>query len=191
MRSSTKASSLSDCSAQCHKQSYCNTFSYGDSGYAGGSNCLLSDKQSSGISVTVDLVSDPYYNVYKLKNVGAGQCLEGGGGNGGGGGGGTGSDCYRVERSGVVYYSDLVRDVRTAADLQDCSRLCHMAPYCRSFTFKTNYYLSTSNCYLSELGVSEVRNNDLLQDSEWTLYQSINGQQCGDGGDNNNNGGDR
>ena len=186
MRSSLRSSSLSQCSAECHRQSYCNTFSFGDSLYSD-TNCLLSDKQSDDVSVTVDLVSDLHFDVFSVKNLGSRQCLE----SGSSGGGEAGGECYRVERTGVVFYSNVVRDVRTASDLQDCSTLCHTAPYCRTFTFKSNYYLSTSNCYLSELAVAEVNNNDLLQDSEWTLYQSKEGQYCGGGGDNGEDGGDR
>ena len=95
------------------------------------------------------------------------------------------------------------RDTRTAADLQHCSSLCHQAPYCRSFTYKwvaalhsdrltptlprTNYYLATSNCYLSELAAAAVQQRDLQQDSEWTLYEALDGRDCGHGG----GGGDR
>ena len=49
--------------------------------------------------------------------------------------------------------------------------------------FRSNYYLSTSNCYLSELMVSQVKAGDLLSDSEWTLYESLEGPDCGDRGD--------
>ena len=30
--------------------------------------------------------------------------------------------------------------------------------------------------------MTNVQNQDLLQDSEWTLYESLDGQYCGDQG---------
>ena len=89
------------------------------------------------LSVTVDLVSDPTWTVYSVTGSGSGHVCDhvSGGGN-------TGT-CHRVERAGVVFFNDVVRDVRTASDLEDCSELCHQAAYCRSFTFKyeTSYVL--------------------------------------------------
>ena len=48
--------------------------------------------------------------------------------------------------------------------------------------FRTNYYLATSNCYLSEIDVRTVQSQDLIQDSEWTLYENLDGSNCGSGG---------
>ena len=59
-----------------------------------------------------------------------------------------------------------------------------------TFITRSNYYLSTSNCYLSELAVTNVQNQDLLQDSEWTLYESLDGQYCGDQGGAGGQGGE-
>ena len=120
-----------DCSALCHQMSYCQTFSYGDAEYTG-DNCLLSERGGAEVSVSADLVSDPGWAVYSLSHSGSQRCQQSGGEESGGNGG----RCFREERAGVVYYNDVVRDVRTAGDLQQCSQLCHQAPYCRSFTFK-------------------------------------------------------
>ena len=79
--------------------------------------------------MTVDLVSDPVWTVYSLTNTGTGHCDHVSGGANSG-------QCHRVDRTGVVFFNDVVRDVRTASDLEDCSELCHQAAYCRSFTFK-------------------------------------------------------
>ena len=107
--------------------------SYGESQYSD-DNCLLSARMRSEISASADLVSDPAWSVYAVTNVGSSQCTQsqGGGSNTGDNSG----QCYRQDRSGVVFYSNVVRDVRTASDLQDCSRICHQASYCRSFTYK-------------------------------------------------------
>ena len=51
---------------------------------------------------------------------------------------------------------------------------------------RSNYYLSTSNCYLSELLVTQVKTGDLLSDSEWSLYESLEGPDCADQGDQGN-----
>ena len=50
--------------------------------------------------------------------------------------------------------------------------------------FRSNYYLSTSNCYLSELLVTQVQSGDLLSDSEWSLFESLDGPDCADQGNN-------
>ena len=81
--------------------------------------------------MTVDLVSDPVWTVYSVTNTGTGDCDQVSGT-----GQGNSGQCHRVERTGVVFFNDVVRDVRTASDLEDCSQLCHQAAYCRSFTFK-------------------------------------------------------
>ena len=81
--------------------------------------------------MTVDLVSDPVWTVYSVTNTGTGTCDQVSGA-----GQGNSGQCHRVEKTGVVFFNDVVRDVRTASDLEDCSQLCHQAAYCRSFTFK-------------------------------------------------------
>lgn len=53
---------------------------------------------------------------------------------------------------------------------------------------RSNYYLSTSNCYLSELLVTQVKSGDLLSDSEWSLFESLEGPDCADQGGQGNNG---
>ena len=128
MRSRVRAESLQDCSARCHSESFCNTFSYGDTAYSQ-DNCLLSDSLRTDLSVSSDLVSDQYWAVYSINGAGSTRCSTISPGP-------ASSGCYRVEAEGVKYYNDVVRDVRTAASLEDCSVLCHEAHYCRSFTFK-------------------------------------------------------
>ena len=156
-----RARSLAACSALCHQLARCETFSYGDAVYSG-DNCLLSEMRGGEISVSADLVSDPGWAVYSLAQGGSQRCQQSGGGEDSGqgnmraefdnnpshnlspfvnfiltgGGNGGGGRCFREERPGVVYYNDVVRDVRTASSLQQCSDLCHQAPYCRSFAFK-------------------------------------------------------
>ena len=127
MRSRLTADFLEDCSARCHTESYCNTFSYGEISYSQSQdNCLLADTLRTDLSVSSDLVSDAYWSVYSISGAGRSRCSSSS----------SSQECYRVEREGVKYYNNVVRDVRTAASLQDCSELCHEAHYCRSFTFK-------------------------------------------------------
>ena len=129
VRARVTAGSLEDCSARCHTEPYCNTFSYGDISYISYSedNCLLSDTLRTDLSVSSDLVSDAYWAVYSISGAGSSRCSSSVT---------PSSECYRAEREGYKYYNNVVRDVRTAASLEDCSQLCHEAHYCRSFTFK-------------------------------------------------------
>ena len=132
VRDRLTAGSLESCSARCHSQAYCNTFSYGDTSYSqsysqAGDNCLLSATLRTDLSVSTDLVSDAYWAVYSISGAGSSRCSSSDT---------PGSECYRVEREGYKYYNNVVRDVRTAATLEECSELCHEAHYCRSFTFK-------------------------------------------------------
>ena len=131
MRSRLTVESLEDCSARCHSETFCNTFSYGEplQSYSQ-ENCLLSDTLRTDLSVSSDLVSEAYWAVYSINGAGSSRCTSSSSSSS------TSSQCYREEREGFKYYNDVVRDVRTAASLEDCSVLCHEPHYCRSFTFK-------------------------------------------------------
>ena len=130
VRSRLTAESLQDCSARCHSETFCNTFSYGEREVSfSQENCLLSDTLRTDLSVSSDLVSEAYWSVYSINGAGSSRCTSSSSTS-------TSSQCYREEREGFKYYNDVVRDVRTAASLEDCSVLCHEAHYCRSFTFK-------------------------------------------------------
>ena len=171
VREKLDVTSLVECASKCHEKSFCNTFSYGDTA---GRNCLLSALRGRDILVNEDLVSDQYWTVYSNVEGNAAICQterpttqpqE--------------SDCYRQDRAGYKYYNSVVREAVNVKTVRDCSESCHQASYCRSFTYKPEPYLSTANCYLSELSVANVKPNlDLLQDSDWTLYQTLDGRNC-------------
>ena len=142
VRDTGRADSLQDCSARCHSQTYCNSFSYGDTTYSE-DNCLLSERLRTELTVSSDLVSDAYWAVYSITNAGSVTCSATSTSP-------SSAGCLREERPGYKYYSNVVRDVRTAADLQQCSQLCHQAHYCRSFTFKS-VCQTFENCPLTSL----------------------------------------
>lgn len=170
-RETLDASSLADCSSKCREKSFCNTFSYGETSTR---NCLLSALRGRDIVVNEDLVSDQYWSVYANTEGNSGQCRAGSPTNPT-----ANSDCYRQDRTGYKYYNSVVREAVSARAAQDCSERCHQASYCRSFTFRPEPYLATKNCFLSELSVANVKQNlDLLQDSDWTLYESLDGRNC-------------
>ena len=86
-------------------------------------------------------MSDAYWAVYSINNPGSLSCSS----SSSGPNRPDSSQCWREERPGVKYYNNVVRDVRTASDLEQCSELCHQAHYCRSFSFKSvHFYLTVT-----------------------------------------------
>ena len=171
---SLDTSSLATCAALCHQKQYCKTFSYGDTSSR---NCLLSSIGARSISVNEDLVSDQYWSVYSINEGSSKNCQSYDSSDQG-----PTSDCYREDRRGYKYFSSVFRESTRARDTQECSEWCHQASYCNSFAFRPESFLSTKNCYLSELAINDIqRNIHLTEDENWVLYESLDGQNCGGG----------
>ena len=166
MRETLDATSLLDCAAKCQQRSFCSF------GQTSSRNCLLSPLEARDVRINEDLVSDQYWVVYRIKDSGNCQSQSTDSPE-------TDQDCYRKERSGYKYYNAVVREAIITENPELCSEECHKASYCQSFSYTQKSYYGIKNCYLSELNVGSVKQNlDLIQDADWSLYESLDGRDC-------------
>lgn len=75
----------------------------------------------------------------------------------------------------------MIKEFVDARDVLDCSQKCYRAGFCKSFSFRL--FGSIDNCAFSALDGTDIRESDLLVDTDWNVYELVpfaSRDQCGD-----------
>eukprot|EP00095_Tigriopus_kingsejongensis_P011025 maker-scaffold109_size355148-snap-gene-0.17 protein:Tk11025 transcript:maker-scaffold109_size355148-snap-gene-0.17-mRNA-1 annotation:"hypothetical protein DAPPUDRAFT_257231" len=181
VKDSISVASVDECSLECHRllpsssaSMGCQSFSFRN--FRTTDNCIISTVDVTTVEVERDLTEDGDWEFYQSLDGGS-QCSSG-----------EEVDvsdedgCYQRLRSSYKHYTSVIKEFVVASDVRDCSRRCYRSGACNSFSFHS--FGTLDNCALSTLDGADIRDSDLVSDSDWNVYQLVpfaSRDQCSDG----------